>query len=93
MYNLDTDLSETTDVAAENPDLVKKLSKELFDYLNQVGAKYPEKDPEYSSEAEQQYHQNIVNKLWPRLEEQRHNMLSKDYKPNKDWWGSMVTRD
>jgi arylsulfatase A-like enzyme len=93
LYNLKTDLSETTDLAAKNLKIVKEMSKELFDYLHKVGAKYPKKDPEYSEETEKEYHEVIVKKLWPQLEEQRHNMLSPDYKPNADWWGSMVTKD
>lgn len=35
--------------------LVKKLSNQLFDYLNEVNAKFPEKDPEYSVELEDTY--------------------------------------
>ena len=93
LYNLKTDLSETTDLAAKIPKIVKEMSKELFDYLHKVGAKYPKKDPEYSEEAEKEYHDEIIKKLWPQLEEQRNNMLSPDYKPNTDWWGSIVTKD
>lgn len=93
LYNLKTDLSETTDLAAQHPEIVKALHTELFDYLNKVGAKFPQKDPEYNEKAAEKYHERIVNKLWPRLEQQRRNMLSTDYKPNPDWWGSMVTKD
>lgn len=93
LYNLKTDLSETTDVSAKNPKIVQQLSAELFDYLKEVSAKFPVKDPEYSGEAEKEYLQDVVNKLLPQLEDQRTNMLSKDYKPNKDWWGSQVTKD
>ena len=93
LYNLKTDLSETTDVSAQNPDMVNRLHTELFDYLNKVGAKFPQKDSEYNAEDEKEYEQNIINKRWPDLEKQRKNMLSSDFKPNDDWWGSQITKD
>jgi arylsulfatase A-like enzyme len=93
LYNLKADFSETTNLAAKNLKIVKKMSKELFNFLNKVGAKFPKKDPEYSEETEKEYYAEILKKLWPQLEEQRHKMISPDYKPNADWWGSMVTKD
>lgn len=88
LYNLETDLEETSDVAAANPDKAKLLSEKLFAYLNEVGARFPEKDPEYSAEAEKAYLEKIVNERWPRLEEQRLQFLSEDYDPGNQWWGS-----
>jgi arylsulfatase A-like enzyme len=93
LYNLKTDLEETTDVARENEELVKKMSKNLFAYLNDVGARYPENDPEYNAEKEKRYLENIVNRRWPQLEKQRMHFLSKDFDPKNNWWGSMVTKD
>ncbi|WP_372775375.1 sulfatase [Mangrovibacterium sp.] len=93
LYNLRNDLAETTDLSEQNPELVFRLREELFDYLNQAGAELPLKDPEYSPEDEQLYQQKIIDKNLPRLEKQRLEMLSKDYQPNNDWWGSMVTVD
>lgn len=93
LYNLKTDLSETTDVSAENPEVLNQLNTELFDYLKKVGARFPRKDPQYNAQAEKEYEQNMENKLWPRLEEQRKEMLLPEFKPNKDWWGSQLTKD
>ncbi len=93
LYNLKTDLSETTDLSAKNPKIVGKLHAELFEYLKNVGAKIPIKDPQYNAEAENKYKLNIQNKLWPRLENERRDMLSPNFIPNKDWWGSKVTKD
>lgn len=93
LYNLKDDVSETTDVSAQKPDIVKRLHDELFNYLHTVNARFPQKDPAYDIEAEKQYKQNIVNEIWPRLEKQRQRMLSSDYSPNDDWWGSQLTRD
>lgn len=88
LYNLAEDLEETTDIAADHPDRVKALSEQLFAYLNEVGARYPTEDPQYSAEAEKAYLEKVVNERWPRLEQQRLNFLSKDYDPGNNWWGS-----
>ncbi|MCD6355235.1 MAG: sulfatase [Prolixibacteraceae bacterium] len=93
LYNLKTDEEETTDVAAQNPDRVKQLSKQLFDYLNEVGARFPTKDPEWSKELEKKYLEKVVKEKWPKLEKQRMYFLSKDFDPKNNWWGSMVTKD
>ena len=93
LYNLKADLSETTDLSGEKPQLTRQLSRELFDYLHKVGAKFPVKDQDYSSEAEKKYLQNIVRDKLPQLEQQRQQMLSKDFDPKNNWWGSQVTRD
>lgn len=93
LYNLNNDEEETTDIAAGNPEKTKELSEQLFSYLNEVGAKYPVKDPEYNPQKEKEYLQNVINKRMPQLEKQRLNYLSKDYNPGNDWWGSMVTKD
>jgi hypothetical protein len=73
--------------------MVKQLHTTLFNYLSNVGARFPQKDPEYNAEAEKLYKQTIVDKLLPGLEKQRKEMLSPDYKPNPDWWGSLVTKE
>lgn len=93
LYNLKTDISETEDLASENQEKVKELSEKLFSYLNEVGARFPEKDPEWTAEKEKQYLENVINKRWPQLEKQRLDFLSKDFDPKNDWWGSMMTKD
>ena len=93
MYNLKTDLSETTDVSLKNPEVVQRLHAELFDYLKKVGAHFPEKDPEYSVEIEKEYRLKMVNTLLPQLINQRKAMLSPDFNPKNNWWGSQVTKD
>ena len=72
---------------------MKKLHKELFDYLTEVGTSYPKPDPEYSEVKEKELLYKTEFEKMPSLEEQRMNMLSKEFEPNKDWWGSMVTKD
>jgi len=93
LYNLETDIEETRNLADENPELAAGLSKKLFAMLNEMGARYPEKDPEYNPEQEKEYLERIVNQRWPQLEKQRMRFLSEDFNPGNNWWGSMVTKD
>lgn len=93
LYNLKNDLSETTDLAAANPEKVKQLSEKLFAMLDEMGARYPERDPDWTAEREAAWRKNIVEKRLPELERQRMNFLSKDFDPGNNWWGSMVTKD
>ncbi len=93
LYNLKTDLEETTDVSAEKPELTKQLSQQLFTYLNEVGARFPEKDPEYKEELEKQHLERIRTVRMPQLEKQRLEFLSRDFNPGNNWWGSKTTKD
>jgi len=93
LYNLETDKEETTDLSKDHPQLVKELNKQLFSFLEEVNARFPEKDPEYSAEKEKEYLEKIVNERWPRLEKQRLEFLSEDFEPGNNWWGSYVTKD
>ncbi len=93
LYNLKTDPWETTDASRKKPELVQQMSKELFNYLKKVGAKFPVKDPEYNEEAEKKYLEGVVKNKLPQLEKQRLKTLSKDFDPGNNWWGSKVTVD
>lgn len=93
LYNLQNDFEETTDVASDHPERVKTLSAQLFNYLNEVGAHFPEKDPEWTAELEEQHLDYVRTVRWPQLEEQRLKFLSTDFDPGNNWWGSMVTND
>lgn len=88
LYNLAADLEENTDLAAQNPEQVKALSENLFTYLNEVGARFPTKDPAYDASKEKEYLDKVINERWPRLEAQRLRFLAKDYDPGNEWWGS-----
>lgn len=93
LFNLRSDPAEQRDVARQRRELAEKLSHQLFSYLEEVGARYPEKDPEYKEEAEKQYLEDVINKRLPALEKQRMDFLSVDFDPKNNWWGSLVTID
>jgi len=93
LYNLKDGLEETDNVAGENSEIVQKMSKKLFALLDEMGARYPTHDPEYSAENEKKYLEGVINKRWPYLEQQRMDFLSPDFDPKNNWWGSEVTVD
>jgi arylsulfatase A-like enzyme len=93
LYNLTTDLGERTDLAGRYPEKVTELHLQLDEYLKSVNAKIPVKDPQYNADLENNYQAKIINTQWPRLEQERKQMLSKDFKPNNNWWKSKITND
>lgn len=93
LYNLANDLEETKDVASENEQLAKKMSLKLFAMLDEMGARFPERDPSWTAEREEAQRQKVINKLWPARENERKKFLSKDFDPGNNWWGSMVVED
>ena len=93
LYNLTKDLEESNDVAKDNLKIVEKLSKILFDYLEEVGAKFPAKDSLYNSDLKKAHLQEIATVKTQQLEEQRIQFLSSDFNPENNWWGSSPTVD
>ncbi|NJB82726.1 sulfatase [Wenyingzhuangia aestuarii] len=93
LYNITLDQKEKDNVALENKDRVKDLKTKLFDYLESVNAKYPEKDPLYNADKEAAYLKKIATKKLKSLEKQRINFLAPNFKPNADWWESKQTVD
>lgn len=93
LYNLVNDISETTNLAADNQEKVKEMSKKLFAMLDEMHARFPERDPSWTAKREKAYLQTVIDKSWPALERQRKRFLSKDFDPGNNWWGSMVVKD
>lgn len=90
LYNLEQDMEETTDVSDENPEITGQLADRLFAYLDEVGARYPEKDPLYDAQKEKAHLEEVRNNWLPELERQRLLFLSEDYNPGNNWWGSQI---
>ena len=93
LYNLEKDIGEITNLVNMYPKKVAELNKKLFDYLTEVDAKFPVSDPNYSETKATNFLRNMEYKKMPSLEKQRKQMLSKDFKPNDNWWGSMIIKD
>jgi arylsulfatase A-like enzyme len=93
LYKLPSEELDSMNVIINNPEIAKDLSNNLMLWLKEVGAKLPEKDPVYDKEKAEKRHLNIVTKKLPSLEKGRLDVLSKDFKPNQNWWKSKVTKD
>ena len=88
LYNLDADISETTNLVDSLPALAASLHQELTDYLQSVSAKYPTVDPSYSPEDRLKWEKKIKNELLTNLEKERKGMLDDSFKGKDNWWGS-----
>jgi hypothetical protein len=93
LYDLAEDISETKDLSESFPGRVEELDKELLAFLEEVGARFPRKDPVYDPKKEKAYLDDVRHKRMPNLEAQRKKFLSEDFNPGNNWWGSMSTKD
>ncbi|WP_346856033.1 sulfatase [uncultured Draconibacterium sp.] len=93
LYNLKNDLEEANNLAPENSKRVKQMSIKLFAMLNEMGARFPAKDPAWTAEKELQHLGYVISQQLPALEKQRLNFLSKDFDPANNWWGSQAVND
>ncbi|MGZ0014791.1 sulfatase [Yeosuana sp. AK3] len=93
LYNLSKDPYEKNNLVKSSPEIAKKLNEKLQSWLTEVGAKYPIIDNEFDAIMRENYQDKVKNEMLPKLEKERLKMLSKDFQPNKDWWGSKITND
>ena len=93
LYNLRQDPEEQQDLAAEHPDRVQQLGARLSAYLEEMNVRYPTPDPEYRAISEERHLRRVRDSLWLQLEERRMQLLSDDYNPGNEWWGSQASAD
>ena len=93
LYDLRHDINEQQDLVAERPAVAQQLSKKLTQWLTETNAKIPVKDPIYDAKLDQQQDEYIARELLPELEAERRAMLSPNWQPNADWWGSQPTAE
>lgn len=93
LYDLNSDISEQDDLSGKEEELVIALRDELLSTLKSMGSRFPKHDQAYSQDSFDIKYDNYVNKVMPRLEKQRAEMLQDDWKPNEDWWGSLSIED
>jgi arylsulfatase A-like enzyme len=93
LFKLPSTEKEGLNVVKKHPKLAKKLSNQLLTWLKEVGAKYPEKDVLFDENKKQKRLENIKTKKLNSLEKNRLKVLSKDFKPNINWWKSKLTKD
>lgn len=92
MYDLEKDLGEQNNVLKDNEVLAQTMKETLMDWLQRMDTQYAAVDTAWDQEARTQRLNNHKNVLMPRLEKRRQEMLSPDWQPNDDWWGSKVAK-
>ncbi len=88
LYHLANDPNETTDLAKRESKRAKRLRKKLDTWLKETKARFPTKDTLADLAKREARLKSIASDGKARLEKQHANFLKKDFKPNKDWWGS-----
>lgn len=90
LYDLKNDMTETRNLASHYPERTEALKNKLFDYLDDVSAKYPQKDTLYDEALEHSYLKRVEEEKIPYFEKRRLRFLSPDFDPKNNWWGSDV---
>ena len=90
LYNVKDDISELKDLFASQPKLAKTMNAKLQQWIKSTNAKLPEKDSRFDSAKRLQRWENLSTSGKERLEKQHAGFLDKNFKPNKDWWGSAL---
>lgn len=93
LYNLAQDIHEESDLSQQEPERTQTMSKTLFKWLDDTGAKLPTPDPSHNEAKEQQVIARMQSNAIKKQEAIRREMLNKDWQPNKTWWGSISTED
>jgi arylsulfatase A-like enzyme len=98
LYDLSKDPGEQNDLLAGVPattteELARDLRRRLESWLEEIGAKLPTPDPEYDADADATRRAHLAGEFMATLEAQHAAYLDPEWKPNEDWWGSMVVVD
>ena len=90
LYNLKSDVSEQTDVAASQPERATMMRQKLNMWLAESGARFPARDPRFTQKAFDAKQKKAQTQLKQKLEQQHADFLKPDYAPKgqKPWWGS-----
>ena len=92
LYHLVTDPREQRDLAGNERQRVRDLRQKLDQWLKATGAKFPTKDDQFDSAKREARWQTLKTNGKASLERRHASYLRPDFKPNKNWWGS-VTQD
>lgn len=86
LYNVARDLGEQRDLAAEQPDRVAAMLKELNAWQKEVGARFPTKNPKWNVDAHVKQMQQLEERGIPNRNREHAEFLKPDYVPRGGWW-------
>lgn len=89
LYNLAEDREEKENLAERFPDKLKALDSLLQSRLKETRAQFPVPNPSYDEQVLMEKIEKRRTGQMPYLENRRMQMLSPDWQPNEDWWGSL----
>ena len=90
LYNLESDIGERTDVSKNNAEITKQMESQLLKWLESMNTHYAEVDPEWDEKAREKWLEKQRTRSLEGQENRRKKMLSPNWQPNRDWWGSQV---
>ncbi|MDG1806155.1 sulfatase [Flavicella sp.] len=93
LYDLENDINERNDLSVQLKDRTGIMHTLLKSYLREVDAKYPAVDSTYSKGMADKLRASKKTQYKVILEKYRKKMLKENFEPNKDWWGSQLTKD
>lgn len=93
LYHLASDIGESSDVVRSHPARATRMWKQLDAWLDEVGARRPTEDPRYDAEKTEAWWERNHTQGIQRLETFHAKILTEDWQPGADWWGSLRTND
>ncbi|MDE0864685.1 MAG: sulfatase [Rubripirellula sp.] len=93
LYDLSVDLAETSDLALTHPVRTREMWDQLRSWLISVNARFPKPDRRFDPAKTEAKFRRMQTELKANLEKSHARMLEPDWKPNQNWWGSLVTED
>lgn len=85
LYYLPSDAGERQDLAAKEPDRVKRMMEALLAQQKAVGAAFPSPNPQFDA-AKLKSQRERMAKGNPNREKQHAEFLKPDYEPRGGWW-------
>ncbi len=86
LYNIKTAPRELDDLAAENPEIVARLSEQLKAWQKETNARFPVTNPNFSQSGHIRERENTLNKVLPGLEKSHAAILQPDWVGPGNWW-------
>ncbi|MCA9132506.1 MAG: sulfatase, partial [Planctomycetales bacterium] len=86
LYNVTGDVGEQHDLAAEQPQRVESLWRQLQAWLQRVDARLPTANPEFDEVAYRRSLQQARQVRLPQREAEHRALLDEDYQPQGGWW-------
>lgn len=93
LYDLSKDIGEIKNIAYEKQNLTKQLRKDLDLFLAKHNTETPKINPNFDIKKSKKMIEKRKQKMIANLEKRRIEILKKDFKPNKDWYNSNLTKD